>query len=358
MHSLAESIDTTAASDDRLWSAVDELIEAAPSFAELRWHRLHLLATDRRRAKGLEITPEMRQLERQAALRSTAALMVLDRVRASYDGRLARIKGYEVAMRFPNPVTRPFVDVDLLADDAVRAHQALRSAGFVEIGDPDLYLEIHHLRPLSLPELTLPVELHLRPKWPVGLKPPPTDELLDSAVPSATGIDGLSALAPHDHALVLTAHSWAHLPLRRILELIDIALIAREASPGEIEARAGELGFERVWRTTKGSIDSLFYGARPSSAQRLWARHLASTRERTVFESHVERWLSPFWSLPLGRATSAMASTAQAELGPAEGETWREKLVRVWKALRNASSSRSEHERQLGDEAHRRRRNR
>jgi hypothetical protein len=343
---------------DPVWDAVDGLVAAAPSYEELLWHRLHLLAGERWRAERREIQPELVQAERLTRLRTTAAPMLLERIRAAYDGRFALIKGYEVALRFPNPLTRPFVDIDLLVDDAPKAHAALRESGFVEIGDPDRYLEIHHLRPLSLPGLLLPVEIHHQPKWPAGLQAPPTEALLDAAVPSAGDIDGLMTLAPADHALVLAAHSWAHLPLRRLLELVDTAVMAREADEEEIAAKARAWGFQRVWRTTSGSIDSLFYGASPSTAQRVWARHLAQARERTVFESHVERWLSPFWSLPLGKATAAMGSTALSEVGPAEGETWRGKAMRMWAAVRHASAPRTEHDRRLGPEAHRRRRSR
>jgi hypothetical protein len=289
-------------------------------------------------------------------LRLTAAPMMLQRIRDAYDGRFALIKGYEVAVRYPDPLTRPFVDIDLLVEDAAEAHASLRAAGFVEIGDPERYVDIHHLRPLSLPGLTVPVELHHRPKWPTGLQPPATADLLDRAVPSATGIDGVAALAAADHALVLAAHSWAHLPLRRLLELVDIAVVSGEADPDEVDARARACGFQRVWHTTKGSIDSLFYGGRHTSAERLWARHLAGARERTVFESHMERWLSPFWAFPPRAALPVAARSVGDDLSPAEGENWFDKLARMRKALRNASSAKTAHERELGHDAHRRRR--
>jgi hypothetical protein len=173
---------------------------------------------------------------------------------------------------------------------------------------------------------------------------------------SATGIDGVEALAPADHALVLAAHSWAHLPLRRLLELVDIALVSREAQAEEIEARARSYGFDRVWRTTKGSVDSLFYGAPRLAAQKLWARHLAGARERTVFESHVERWLSPFWAFPARAALPVAARAVGTDLSPAAGEDWSDKLARMRKALWNASSAKTVHEQELGHEAHRRRR--
>jgi len=358
MHAVASDLPLPVAGDERIWDATVALIDAAPTIDHLRWHRLHLLAAERWRAQGRPIGEELAHLERLNELRLAAAPFVLERIRQAYDGRIALIKGYEVAMRFPSPLTRPFVDIDLLADDAAAAHRALRAAGFVEIGEPDRYLEIHHLQPLALPGLALPVEIHRKPKWPAGLQPPLAADLLDAAVPSKTGIDGVSTLAPADHALVLAAHSWAHLPLRRILELVDIALLAHEADADDIAARARASGFERVWRTTSGTIDSLLYGAPRTAAERLWARHLAMARERTVFESHVERWLSPFWSLPPQTAIPTAARTIGVDLSPAEGEGWSGKLARARKALRNAFSAKTAHERGLGHEAHRKRRSR
>jgi hypothetical protein len=335
---------------------VGELIDGATSLEQLRWHRLHLLAAARWRAQGQPIEPTLAEIERLAALRVIGAPLVLEQIRSACEGRIALMKGYEIALRYDDPITRPFVDIDLLVEDAPAVHRALMAAGFVEIGDPDRYLEIHHLRPLTRPDLLLPVEVHREPKWPEHLKPPSTQLLLDAAVPSATGVKGIDTLAPADHALVLAAHSWAHLPLRRIQELVDIALIAEETDPEEIEARARAYGFERVWHTTRRSIESLFQGAPRTSAERIWARHLASARERTVFESHVERWLSPYWALPTRRAASAMTATVRGELVPAEGEDWKAKLSRAGKALRHASSAKTAHERELGEEAHRRRR--
>src|SRR5262245_61548946 len=190
MELVATLMPSTPESRDPLWTATDALVDAAPSLAELRWHRLHLLAAERWRGQGREIPGELAQDARLAGVRRTAAAVLLEPPRDAYDGRWALIKGYEVAVRFPNPLTRPFADVDLLAEDAMGAHRALRDAGFVEIGDPERYLDIHHLRPLSLPGLMVPVEVHHTPKWPRGLEPPSTETLLGADVPSATGIRG------------------------------------------------------------------------------------------------------------------------------------------------------------------------
>jgi hypothetical protein len=308
------------------------------------------------RAQGKAVQPVLAKAEHHNALRVLSTPVVLERIRAACDGRVVLMKGYETALLYEDPVLRPFADIDLLVEDAPAVHRSLLAAGFVEIGDPEIFIDIHHLRPVTLPEIFLPVEVHHEPKWPDDLEPPATHELVASAVESATRVSGIETLPPAEQALILAAHSWAHLPLRRIQELLDIALTAERVHPVEIEKLARAWGLEGVWETTSRCIESLFYGGSRSSAERIWARHLASARERTVFESHVERWLSPYWALPTRRAVSAMAETARAELVPAEGENWKAKLSRAGKALRNASWAKTAHERELGEHAHRRRR--
>jgi hypothetical protein len=122
---------------------------------------------------------------------------------------------------------------------------------------------------------------------------------------------------------------------------------------GEIRRLAKRWRFERVWRTTIGSVDSLFYGGSLTTADRIWARHLRGARERTVLESHVGKWLSAYWALPWPRAVVAMGSAVADEFRPAEGENWGQKRARAGRALRNASLPRSQHDRQLGPDAHR-----
>jgi putative nucleotidyltransferase-like protein len=341
---------------DPIWAAVDGLVDRSPGLEHLYSHRLHLIAARRRRRRGRPVEDRLLADERLAALRVLAAPTVLGRVREAIDGPIVLMKGYEVAQRYEDPTLRPFGDLDLLVPDSRRAHRALLAAGFVEMGDPDLFVDIHHLRPVGLPGLAVPIEVHHDPKWPDALAAPRRDELLSSAIPSSVGVDGISTLPPAHHALCLAAHSWAHLPLRRIQELVDVAVMSAEDDRAEISALARRWGLRRIWETTVGCVDSLFYGERAGAAQRLWARHLATARERTVFESHVEKWMSPHWALPPLAAVHATAVQLAGEVRAAEGETWRRKASRARRAVRNASVPRSEHERQLGPEAHRRRR--
>src|SRR5207244_8055293 len=58
---------------------------------------------------------------------------------------------------------------------------------------------------------------------------------------------------------------------------------------------------------------------------RIWARHLAEIRDRTVLESHLERWLSSFSAVPPHIALLIWAETLADELRPAADETWGQK---------------------------------
>ena len=47
------------------------------------------------------------------------------------------------------------------------------------------YADLHHLKPIHLPEIPLNLELHRRPKWPEALPPPDVREVVEAAIPSA-----------------------------------------------------------------------------------------------------------------------------------------------------------------------------
>ena len=206
----------------------------------------------------------------------------------------------------------------------------------------------YHLVPLEWPGLPLRVEVHHRPNWPRRLSPPPTEEFFAVAVPSICGVPGISTLPPAQHALVVAAHAWAHAPLARIGDLLDVALLAEGADRGEIDVIAERWGMGKLWRTTIGAADAILWAGRPPSlAQRTWARHLAAVRERTVFESHLEDWLSALWALPIPRAVWAIAAEVASEGLPARGEPWSAKARRSRIALRHAFLRKSEHDRFL-----------
>ncbi len=209
---------------------------------------------------------------------------LLERVRAAYDGPIIVHKGPEVAVHYPDPILRNYGDIDLIVPDPEAVQRALIAAGFEEIGDPELYLDIHHLRPLRWPELPLHVEIHARPKWIDSLAAPSIEELFAVAVPSRT-INGVEAFLPEHHALFLAVHSWAHEPFRRLRDVIDIAAVRNEADSAEIEKLARAWGVGRLWEATERAIDAVLPLGRRPLPLRIWARNLTLVRERTVLRT-------------------------------------------------------------------------
>ena len=336
------------AAPDALWRRVDELIDRAPSTDDLRSHRLEPLAARHFRRIGRDVPDDFVAEERGAAVASLAAPLLLERVRAVYDGPAIILKGPEVAAVYPDPSLRRYADLDVLVADAPAVHRALLDAGFEQVGDPRLYVDIHHLRPLAVSEIPLHIELHTAPKWVDGRAAPSAAELFAETIPSST-TDGMLTLAPGAHALVLTAHSWAHEPLRRLRDMIDIAAIAADADLDEVDRRAADWGIQRLWRTTIAAVDSLFYDGRTPWAFRLWARNLAHVRERTVLENHLQRLMSDFRDLPLDEAARRLPRRLGADIRPDPNESWRSKLSRSGLAFRNVFRARSRHDRQLRD---------
>lgn len=330
---------------DALWLAVDRLVDRAPTVADLISHKLDLFAARRWRELERAVPEELLERERRSGVAVLAAPVLLERVRAAYDGEIIPLKGPAVAARFPDPALRSFGDLDLLVANAADAQASLLAAGFEEVGDPALYVDIHHLRPLCWPGLPLVVEIHSRPKWPEGLKPPPaTVDLLAAAAPAG---DGLKMLPFAHHALLLAAHSWAHEPLRRLRDMIDVAVMAEAAGRTEVAALAREWGLERLWRSTIGAADAVLLQRKTTWALRLWAQNLEKARERTVLENHLQRWLGDFWIMPFWAAATRLPGTFAGELLPREAEGWSAKLSRTRRAFRNASRRRSEHNDEL-----------
>jgi Uncharacterised nucleotidyltransferase len=324
-----------------MWDRIDALAARAPHVRALRFHRLQLVEAARRRRAGLAPLPELAADVRRAALAELAVAPVLARAREAYDGRLLLVKGPEVALDYPAGGLRPFGDLDLIADDAPAAQAALLAGGFGEIGDPALYDDIHHLRPLAWPGVPIVVELHTRPKWPRAVPGPGLDALLAAAVPSRLGIDGLETRGPAPHAVLLAAHAWAHEPLARLGHLADVAATAARADDGEIAALAGAWGCGRMWQATGAALQALFEGR---GRLPVWARHLEGARERTVLEMHLQRLRGPLAGLPRRRVPAGLARALRDELRRDGGEPLRAKLARSRLAVAHAHVSRAEHD--------------
>ena len=315
-----------------LWDAVDELLDGA-DIRGIRGHKLGALAAWLRRRSARPIPPALAADERGAAVAVVMARPLLEDVRRVCDGPLVVVKGPEVAHLYPGSA-RTFGDVDLIAADAAAAQRSLLAAGYVEIDDPEPFVEHHHLRPLKSPTVGLNVELHTRPLWPAGL-PPPVEEIIAQSVPAGVAVDGISAPQPVHHALILAAHAWSHDPLQTLRDLVDIAAVCQGLSDAELMETAEVWGVSRIWRTTREAIRALFEGGPVTPPLRTWARHLRSVRERTVVDSHLMRWLHVFWELPPTSAVAELGAEFRLTLLPAEGESWREKLARASHRIRH-----------------------
>lgn len=333
--------------EDKIFERVIRLVNRAPSLTDLEYHRLHLCAARNPETCGLPVRRDLVAKEQSAALRALAAPAVLRRMRAAADGPLLLVKGPDVGRYYPDPLVRPFRDLDVIVLDAASTQRQLLAAGFAEVGDPELYVDIHHLRPVAAPGLPLIVEVHHSAKWVDGLRPPEARELIEAARPGDVGVEGVLTLPPAHHALLLAAHAWAHRPLGRLGDLVDIALVASRAERTQLERVARGWGLTRVWRTTAAAIEALFGDGPRPAALTLWARHLEGVRERTVLEAHVQRWLSAFWAVPPATAAHASLREIRGDLLPEDGEGWRSKRVRVRAALSNALVRKSQHDEAL-----------
>jgi Uncharacterised nucleotidyltransferase len=336
--------------DGELWRSVERLIDTAPDFASLEAHGLLLLGVRRWRETGREIPAEHAQIDKAAAFVGLGASALVARIRKAYDGRIMLVKGPAVAERYPGR-GRAYGDVDLMVDDAADLQRLLIADGFYEVDEPELFEDIHHLRPLAIDGIPLLVELHSRPKWPERMTAPSAEELFAAGRPTtAVAVEGVLEPSDAHHAMLLAAHGWGHGALRSVRDLIDVAVMRGDVDPRELEHLARRWGMLRLWRTTNAAIESLLDGTRrPPVAVQVFGRHLAAARERTVLEAHLERWLSPFWALSPSAAAAESFGTIKHELSPAGNETWGEKLTRTRQAIRRAFVARSRHEQELGD---------
>jgi len=321
--------------DEALWRTADRLLERA-SIPGILAHKMGPLAAFRLRRLGRPLPKPLADEERAASLAMLTGMPLIDRIRSGSDGPLLLLKGPEVANVYP-PKGRRFGDIDILTPTADEVQRSLLARGFV-LCEPDFDMSHglhHHRQPIRWPSVWLDVEVHSGLNWPKSMQPPRLEEILEGAVPSSTGIDGMSAPHPLHHALILAAHAWRHEPLQSLRDLLDIAALRVTLDARDLDALARRWGMARIWHATAGATDALFFGGRRTVPLRTWARHLGEVRTRSVFENHLQRWLRAFWELSPGAAVSQTATVLAHEIAPAEDETWSDKRRRVAKAIRN-----------------------
>jgi hypothetical protein len=337
------------------WSAVTGLVRSRLDDNRLVAHGLGGVAADLCDGRGWPVPAGHRSQQRLARVGSVTAPILVDRIRVACEGPILIMKGPEAAARYPNG-TRAFSDIDILVPDAWRTQQQLIAGGFVEEHDPDgRWLGIHHLPRLRYPGLALAIEVHAVPKWLAGVRPPRPEELLAAAVPSEVGVEGVLAPAPEHHALLLAAHAWAHQPLGKLRDLVDVGAFRCEADEAELEQLARSWRVGRLWHTTTHALDAVLEGTR-TWPLRLWASHLPDGRGQSVLEHHLERVLAPFWAYEPRVAGRRAVSALGGALRPAFDESWSEKLKRSTTAVRRPFKPVAEHRRMLGDSATRGRR--
>jgi Uncharacterised nucleotidyltransferase len=336
--------------ESNVWAAVDALIDRSPGPGDLQSHGLHLLAARRWRTLGREVPDEIRSEEQLAVRRSLAVQGVLEQVAAAADEPIVVFKGTSLAANYPDPVLRPFHDIDVIAANAESVHRRLRAAGFVELGSSSYYDGRHHLVPLALPQLPLVVEVHRRPEWVSGSDPPSASLIIGRGSPAPLGIEGIRFPHATDHALLVAAHSWATLPLRRVLDLLDISLLAAAADRATVSQLAREWDLEGVWSCMIGVADALLGRSAAPVALRTWGRNLRNARELTVIEAHVRRLVSPFWALSAHRAVPAALQALGREFVPRPEDDWRAKRRRTAAAVRRPIRAKSAHDRAVEDD--------
>jgi hypothetical protein len=329
------------------WDAVALLVDRAPSTDALRAHGLQLLAAHRWRAVGRSVPDDLVAAERAAAIVSLAVPIVLERVRSAISGPVVLLKGPELAARYPSPVLRPFGDLDLLVADPASAHRALHAAGFL-VDAGNAAARPHHRPPLRWPGLPLPVELHHAVRSPAWIRMPPQVDLVGIAEPGEVGVEGVLTLPPEHHALVVAAHAWAHGPLARFLDLVDIAVLLDGVERPRVAALAQSWGMNQLWAATLAVADAFFLPATPvHPALRLGAHHLWSTRERTVLEVHLARWLSGLAASTPAATLGATWSAVKSDLRTRPGEARRAKAARAARAVLDAFQPLSVHTKEV-----------
>jgi hypothetical protein len=148
--------------------------------------------------------------------------------------------------------------------------------------------------------------------------------------------------------VLLAAHAWAHHPLGRVGDLIDVAAILPPGERSAAAVLARRWGWGRMWQTTLSAADALLGGGPEPLALRTWARHLPTLSELSVLDNHVIRMIAPCYALPPRQVPLGIAVELRgyAELNP--GERWPRKLGRTAIAVRDAFTVKSQHDSRVG----------
>jgi hypothetical protein len=324
------------------------------SLSGLRSHGLHLIAARTWREEGRDVPDDLALQELLAIGQVRSAEAMLVTVASILEQEIIALKGMAVAGHYPDPALRPFGDLDLLVADPARAQRQLLAAGFRPAVDYDehFYEGHHHLEPLELPgRETVKVEIHSRAPWVHWCPAPSFRDLRARARSSA--VPGVWFPDRADHALILSCHSWHSLPLRRVLDLLDVALVSETVDREILAERARRRRVGKLWTMTQAVSEALLFGGREPLAMRLWARDLTAVRECSLLERHMRLWFGPFSALTPRVAASEALHAFALDLRPTGGEAWGEKLSRARQGLQHPLRPIGDHDKQLGPAARR-----
>lgn len=309
------------------WRNIQQIVERLPE-SSLGSHGVHLIAAAQWRQRGIDVPTAYQEAERVRAIQAPAALLLIERVRATVPGPIVLMKGPELALRYPNPALRPFGDLDLLVQDAELAQQLLVDREFERAGNELKFRDKHHRAPLSFRSLPLTLELHDNPGWLSWMTPASPTELFAEAIPSSLGMDGIMTLAPHHHALFIAAHAWRHGPLGCLIHLIDLVMMTKDQDPDELAELAECWGMGPVWRSSVVAIEALFDEAPAGNGfVRYWITQLRDGHVRNMREHYVGQLLAPLWAPTMSGRVAGEIVTIRDMFAPRPDQEWRDKLL-------------------------------
>jgi hypothetical protein len=149
----------------------------------------------------------------------------------------------------------------------------------------------------------------------------------------------------HQHAVLLASHTWREVPMQKLRALVDVLAFTEDDARDELARIAGTWNIRRGWCSTLAAADWLLREGEEPRFVRYWARYLRNFREPTLFEMHLQEWLSPFWLTQLSSATRLSASAVLRDLSPSRQEGWSAKGRKILRALRHPLSTKSDHAR-------------
>jgi hypothetical protein len=294
-----------------VWDRLDTLADRIGTAEAALDHRVGAIAARRWRATERAVPAALQVEERHIATALLAAPLIVERIANAYPGSIMLLKGPEVASRYPDPGLRPITDLDLLVEDSAAAFRALVAAGCEPLPHR---ASPNHEPPLVFGDLPLVIELHWSAKWPDGHAGPSAAELFAAAVPSVCFGAPVLAPSPAQHAVLLAAHAWAHRPLCRLGELVDVAAMLGECDPAECTAIARRWDVARIWAATLRACDALLGDGPLPRPLRTWAANLPQLRHRSRREMLLDRCVAPFTALPPHRAAVAATTAARQML--------------------------------------------